>query len=315
MSINSNEIQFHKCGFCFQRENRNMIKCSLCHKLFHKKCCNFKPQFCKTKDFNTWFCVHCEQLFPFYNIDDDEFTVINTFMDLDLNLAHIYKESLEFDFKPFNYTEFSSSDFQQEIDPGNNFFNEIKFNCKYFTEDQLRHSISKKDGLSIIHFNCRSLNANFTKIEDCLHDIGKTFDVIAISESWLDNNSTIPELQGYECCHQPRKNKKGGGVALYIHNHLNFKILNKMTTAIDDVLECLTIELVLEKSKNIVVSCVYRQPGTPINDCIDTLNAFFSPICKRKHIYICGDFNINLLNVETHKGTRDFIDLAYLLMT
>lgn len=300
-----------KCKICSKDISSCAVKCSICFSFFHKKCC--KQQICNAKDFSNWFCFDCENLFPFHDIDDDDFTVINSSLDLSLNLAHIYRESLDFAFKPFDYTEFSSTDFQQEIDPDNNFFNDIKLNCKYSTESQLKHSISNKNGLSIIHFNCRSLNANFTKIEDCLHEIGKIFDIIAISESWLNSNSIIPNLQGYECCQQPRINKKGGGVALYIHNHLDFKILNKMTTVIDDALECLSIELIFEKSKNVVVSCIYRQPGTPIDVCIDTLNAFFSPICKRKNIYICGDFNINLLNSETHKGTRDFIDFLYSL--
>ena len=299
-----------KCKICFKDISSCALKCSICFSYFHKKCCK---QFCNEKDISNWLCFDCEKLFPFHDIDDDDFTVTNSSLDLDLNLAHIYKESLDYDFKPFEYTEFSSSDFQQEIDPDNNFFNDIKLNCKYYTESQLKHSISNKNGLSIIHFNCRSLNANFTKIEDCLNEIGKTFDIIAISESWLNNNSIIPNLQGYECCHQPRISKKGGGVALFINNHLDFKILNKMTTAIDDVLECISVELIFEKSKNVVVSCVYRQPGTPIDICIDTLNAFFSPICKKKNIYICGDFNINLLNSETHKGTRDFLDFLYSL--
>ena len=127
-------------------------------------------------------------------------------MDLNLNLAQIYNTSKDFDFKPFNYSEFSSSDFQQDIDPENNFYNEINLNCKYFTENHLNHTITNKNGLSIIHFNCRSLNANFKRIEECLINNGHSFDFIACSETWLNPNSPIPELEGYNCCHQPSKN-------------------------------------------------------------------------------------------------------------
>ena len=309
-SINS----IPKCGHCLQFDNKILIKCSTCHSHFHRKCFNSNKSLNSTVKNNTkWRCENCTFSFPFQDIDDDEFIVLNCTLDLDINLAEIYRKSLEFNFKPFNYTEFSSSDSHKEIDPENNYFNNITLDCKYFTEDQLHHSISNNNGLSIIHFNSRSLNANFTKIEDCLHNIGHTFDVIAISESWLNDNNVIPELQGYECCHQSRKNKNGGGVALYINNHLNFQILNKLSTTIDNVLECLSVELILNKSKNIVVSCIYRQPGSPIDVCIDTMNVLFSTICKRKNVYICGDFNINLLNVETHKGTRDFTDFIYSL--
>ena len=144
-----------------------------------------------------------------------------------------------------------------------------------------------------------------------MHSIGHNFDVIAVSETWLDNESILHKLEGYEFCHQPRKNKNGGGVGLYISNRLNFKIVNQATTSIDNVLECMTVEIILNNSKNIFVSCLYRQPGSSIDVCIDTIHKLFDIFSKRKCIYMCGDFNINLLNIEFHKGTKDFIDMLY----
>ena len=157
------------------------------------------------------------------------------------------------------------------------------------------------------------MNANFKGIQECLLNIGHSFDIIACSETWLYPNSSIPELEGYNCCHQPRKNKRGGGVAFYINNLFNFKTLDNYTTSIDDVLECLTVELIVSTGKNIVLSCIYRQPGSQIDTCIETLNTFFSSVCKRKNVDLCGDFNINLLNTESHKGTRDFMNFLYTL--
>lgn len=150
-------------------------------------------------------------------------------------------------------------------------------------------------------------------MEDCLHSIGHDFDVIAISETWLDKESIIHKLVVYELCHQPRKNKNGGGVALYISNRLKFKVINQATTSIDNILECITVDIILNNSKNITVSCMYRQPGSSIDTCIDTMSKLFDVISKRKCIYLSGDFNINLLNIESHKGTKDFIDMLYSL--
>ena len=94
---------------------------------------------------------------------------------------------------------------------------------------------------------------------------------------------------------------------------MNFKTLDKFTTSLDDVLECLTVELDVSTGKNIVLSCIYRQPGSCIETCIETMNNFFSSVCKRKNVYLCGDFNINLLNTESHKGTREFMIFLYTL--
>ena len=47
--------------------------------------------------------------------------------------------------------------------------------------------------------------------------------------------------------HLDRGNKNGGGVAIYIQNTLKHSIINHMTYAIDDVLECLSVEVLLHK--------------------------------------------------------------------
>ena len=51
----------------------------------------------------------------------------------------------------------------------------------------------------------------------------------------------------------------GGGLAIYIQNTPKHIIINHMTYAIDDVLECLSVEVLLHK-KYIVISCLYKHP-------------------------------------------------------
>ena len=82
-----------KYKICSKDTSTCALKCSICLSFFHKKCCK---QFCNAKDISNWFCYDCENLFPFHDIDDDDFTVTNSSLDIDLNLAHIYKESLLF---------------------------------------------------------------------------------------------------------------------------------------------------------------------------------------------------------------------------
>lgn len=57
---------------------------------------------------------------------------------------------------------------QNDLDPDNNFYTKILNSCEYFTEDHFEAQMTLRDSLSIIHFNCRSLNSNFPKILDCL---------------------------------------------------------------------------------------------------------------------------------------------------
>ena len=65
------------------------------------------------------------------------------------------------------------------------------------------------------------------------------------------------EMEGYECIYKYRQSKGGGGVAIYVDLNLTFKIVEAMTQVIDSLLECLTIQICIEKKKDIIISCVY----------------------------------------------------------
>ena len=72
-------------------------------------------------------------------------------------------------FQQFAYSDHGVCDYDRLIDPVNNLYNNILVNCKYYDNFQF-NVLSKKEntGLSIIHFNARSLNANFDHIKDFL---------------------------------------------------------------------------------------------------------------------------------------------------
>ena len=84
------------------------------------------------------------------------------------------------------------------------------------------------------------------------------------------------------------------------------------TTAIGNVLECLTVEFSMENKKNVIVSCIYRAPGSNIDICKEWMEKMYT-MSKQKVIFICGDFNIDLLNPNNHKPTEDFINTMYSL--
>ncbi len=50
------------------------------------------------------------------------------------------------------------------------------------------------------------------------------------------------EFNGYEMNFINRKNKKGGGVALYIDKSINYKVVENIITTVADVMECMTTE-------------------------------------------------------------------------
>ena len=203
-----------------------------------------------------------------------------------------------------------------DIDPELNFYNEINVSNKYYEED-LFHDIFKNDrGLSVIHFNVRSLRANFDKLCQCLDNLNYKFDVIAITETWMNNDTIVSdyEIDEYDLYYVNRVNKRGGGVGIYVKNELNCKQLKQYSVTYNDIMECITIELSFSKKKNVIISCVYRTPGSCVHAFCEQIELLFSNITARnKKVVICGDFNIDLLQYDKQACINDFVDLMYSL--
>ena len=88
----------------------------------------------------------------------------------------------------------------------------------YYTDEQLSNKFDTAQGLSIIQFNCRSIKSNFVKLQEYLANMEFMFDIITLSETWLDSNDSFEDykLIGYQIYHMDRTSK-GGGVAINLH--------------------------------------------------------------------------------------------------
>ena len=188
--------------------------------------------------------------------------------------------------------------------------------CKYLTAEEFNlipcSNISAQNPkfLSLIHINVRSLNSKFTSLELLLSNINEKFDIIAISETWFSSDTphSLFNLDGYSLHYASRKNKQGGGVALYISNLLSFHSAKVYCS--ENIFESIFIEVSVGESRNVLVSCIYRTPGSCINSFCDELRPLLQNVIKPRHsIFLCGDYNINLLKYEEHPPTREFIDL------
>ena len=103
--------------------------------------------------------------------------------------------------------------------------NLINVNSKYRSVDWLnRHYDTYNDlGISVIHFNVRSIIENKQKIEELLYDFNKSPDVVAISETKLNDDSNLGQanIQGYHLLNVNSKSN-AGGVDLYVSQKLNY---------------------------------------------------------------------------------------------
>lgn len=117
----------------------------------------------------------------------------------------------------FGHTDHHSLDLENGIDPEKNFFTNIRIDCQYYSEDQFNSKINTNNKISMIHFNSRSLYANFNSIKHYLMNLSQVFNIIAITETWIKHaRGTDFELDGYEMVYINREARIGGGVALFV---------------------------------------------------------------------------------------------------
>lgn len=96
---------------------------------------------------------------------------------------------------------------------------------------------------------------------------------------------------------------------IYISEKFNYLVRNDLQL-LKDGLESTFIEVVNEKSRNIIIGCIYRHPSFDI----DSFNTMYSDLIekinsKNKEIVLMVDFNINLLNSDSNSQTGNFLNL------
>ena len=179
---------------------------------------------------------------------------------------------------------------------------------------QPRNSQNVINDFGLIHMNARSINANFDKIELLFNSLSKyKFSIIGITETWLHSNSPpVFDIKDYSLLRADRQNGKGGGVAFYVHNNIRFKIRHEVS--IRDA-ETLFIELINDQGKNIIVGLIYRPPSNSLETFFEDLDAYTHSLSlENKHVYLMGDFNINLYSsAQAHEQKLNNILSSYAL--
>ena len=168
---------------------------------------------------------------------------------------------------------FNSFDFQyilnnDDNNPDINFFSSKydTVNSPYFSLAEVPCKVEKlpENSFSIYCINIRSLNKNFDKLLEFLSFMNNDFDIIAISETWCNddniNLNSLYRIPNYTAIHQIRKTgNKGGGLVLHMHKTITFNPLEKLSNN-NEHIESLSVEIIRKNQKNIILSCICRDP-------------------------------------------------------
>ena len=298
------------CDKCSRKikSKQKQVECSHCKKTFHKLCTNLNnSQYRSVSNSNNFICLNCQiEIFPFSNQNNSNLSLINSgFHNFQFSdSTNIFpNDDLKNFFTKFNSLEtpFSDIDYPVHID------------SKYYDLNDFNETdINKHSSFSALHLNIASLSKHFEDLENFLSLLNHSFDLIGLSEHKINKNSPITDftLPGYNFVKNLTESSHGG-TGIFVSKQLNFRLRNDLTMNKPGELESTFIELILPNRKNVICACIYKHPRMDI----DYFNEFFlAPKLnlisnEDKTCLLMGDFNINLLNVETKKAVSNFYDL------
>ena len=173
------------------------------------------------------------------------------------------------------------------------------------------------DDFSILHLNPRSLNKNIDSIHNFISSFNHAFSVISLSETWFnEDGSNLIHFEDYILVNAPRMGRRSGGVAIYVHNSLSYRIRDDLKLCTTDMdlphSESLFIEILSPTTKNTVIGTIYRAHRTDVNLFISDLDRSLNTIAaENKNCYVSGDFNLDLLLHSENNLVNDFLETFY----
>ena len=125
---------------------------------------------------------------------------------------------------------------------------------------------------------------------------------MAINETKLSSDipDSIIAINGFELERLDR-NKHGGGVAFYIKDTINYKVVDNLP---EHSLEPICLEIIRKEAQPFFVLCRYRPPALTTGKSDELGNILGYLETFNREIILLGDTNRDLLSVECGTGSR-----------
>jgi len=183
----------------------------------------------------------------------------------------------------------------------------------YYSISELNKTIndSSPKTFSLFHCNIRSLSKNLHILEETLCSLDHKPDIMGITETKLNENSiSNVNLEYYNFFHTD-STTNAGGAALYIADNLKASPRADIQFSINSVESCWSEIKNGPNKKPTIVGCIYRHPNGDFNEFTTQLNNIIQALNNKYQVYILGDFNIDLLRINSHSPTENYINMIY----
>lgn len=191
----------------------------------------------------------------------------------------------------------------------------------YIDPSDFINYVSKfKKQFCILSVNIQSIRAKFDSLSVFLRSLAEHdfyFSVICIQESWVSStfsSDNIFDIDGYNTFMLPSTCSTHSGLITYVHDSHNGAVLDLYKSS--PLWECLP--LVISSgglTKPVTVVNIYRPPrdrNADIKSFLDEFSPCLETASRRNSdLFIAGDFNIDLLKVESRSLYASYLELMY----
>ena len=192
---------------------------------------------------------------------------------------------------------------------------------KYYDDTDFKDALQQYNSkISILSLNCQSINAKYDKLKLFLNDVNtlNPISIICVQESWCHDEIDINcfSLPNYTLTNSYRRLTAHGGLIMYVHDNFAFKEINEKLpiTHTFTLFESLFVEVWRKSSiyKKYVIGNIYRLPSYISDNIKSFINEFTALLndlsIRSKSVYLCGDYNIDLLKIHTVEDYSSFFD-------
>ena len=188
----------------------------------------------------------------------------------------------------------------------------------FYSEDNFVKMLSKHEGLCILDLNIQNIYAKFDEFESFVERVTQTnpISAICLNECWINEQSdlSLVQLRNYNMFYQSGSRVGHGhcGLVIYVHEQYQCKeiTLNQESSNWDYL--CIEFSHCNPNSKKYMLCNMYRIPGGTVDELNEFTEEFSSllTLIKRMRLsaFICGDSNINLLQISNNQHFSTFFE-------
>ena len=222
--------------------------------------------------------------------------VMNHDIDLKLCLQRYLGDNEHFDDSPFN--------------------NILDIDSPYLDIDEIPNNIppDAQYRYKSLHINIHSIPEKIDMLKEILlkfEEINIEIDFILLCETFLkDHIQHLYRIPGYKLVSRNRQVLGKGGVAIYIRDHISFKIRNDLSVFHEGEFESIFVETT--GPNHTIIGEIYRIPNAPEIVSVERFEALLSKIQEisrhNTNIIIGTDQHFDYLKIDKHGNTADLFN-------